>query len=254
MLRGRVVDRPAEYTPVPPGRRLSARGRPRSPRRRAAPAASSAVAAGRQRRAGRHDVVDEQDPAARTTASPRSRPPGAGTRPRRWSPARRARARTGRSSPVARSSARDRPADPSCPGGDRRDEGRLVVAAPAFALGVDGDRDDERRARPDPRPAPRDGAPERLGQPPLARVLQVVERGPDRPGERRAPLELEERRRDVGRKADRRPAGQREPGVEGRQARGAQRRALAAAPEHDGGEGEIERGRPRAGGAWPSTR
>ena len=90
------------------------------------------------------------------------------------------------------------------PGGDLRDERGLVVAAPPFALGMHGDRDHQRRALADPAPAPRHREPERASQPALTPVLEVVERGPDRAGERRAPFELEER----GRKVDRHPDGE----------------------------------------------
>ena len=62
---------------------------------------------------------------------------------------------------------------------------RLVVAALTFALGVDGDRHDHLSPDPDTGPAPPDRRPQRLRQPTFARVFQVVERRPHRPGGRR---------------------------------------------------------------------
>ena len=67
----------------------------------------------------------------------------------------------------------------------------LVVAALARPIGVDRDRHDEVAAGPGPPPALGDSLAERDREPPLTGVLQRVERAPDDPGERRAPLELE---------------------------------------------------------------
>ena len=100
-------------------------------------------------------------------------------RRRRSTPARRVRARTGRSSRDARSSARTQ-GRPSVAGSDLGDQRGLVIAAPPFTLGMDGHRHDEVGPDPDPRPATGDGRPERLGKAALPGVLQVVQRAPDR--------------------------------------------------------------------------
>jgi len=74
---------------------------------------------------------------------------------------------------------------------------RLVVPAVAGSGHVDRHVGDEVAARGGRPPALSHGPAERLGQSPLAGVLQVVQRPPDRPAERRTPFELEERFRDV---------------------------------------------------------
>ena len=148
-------------------------------------------AASHERRAGRHDVVDEHDPAAgdRRASPPRSRR----TRPRRWR--RDAAGRAGTAPSVARvrtraSTARQaqlagpRPRRSAPPGRSRaragvprgRGRGTRTVAARARA----------RRQRAATR------LPERLREAPLTGVLERVERPARRAGERRAPLELEE--------------------------------------------------------------
>ena len=124
--------------------------------------------------------------------------------------------------------------------GHRGDEGGLVIAAPPLAIRVHRDGHDQLRPDADPRPATGDGDPQRDGQPLLAPVLQLVQRAPDRAGVRSAPLELEERRRDVRRQADGRPGRQTEPRIERRQAVGAQRRPFAAAARARGRQGEVE--------------
>ena len=139
-----------------------------------------------------------------------------------------------------RSSAR-RNGRPSSDAATAAIERRLVVAAPALTIDVDGDRHHEVGPDADPSPASRDGLAERLGEPPLAAVLQVVEGGPNRTGERGAPLQLQERRRDVRGQADRRSGRQPEPRVDRGQARLAQRPTFASAAGTRRRESEIER-------------
>ena len=86
---------------------------------------------------------------------------------------------------------------PELAGRDPGDELGLVVAAPATSLGVDRDVDHDLRPATDPPPAPRDGVAERLREPLLGAVLDPVQGGPGHAPERRAPVDLEERRRDV---------------------------------------------------------
>ena len=111
----------------------------------------------------------------------------------------------------------------------------LVVAALPLPVSVDGHRHDDLRAHADSRPAPRDGRSQRFGQAALAGVLQVVERSAHRAGERGAPFQLEERRRQVGRQPDRRATGQVQPRVERRQARVAQRQPSRPQPAQAAG-------------------
>ena len=141
------------------------------------------LGAGRERRAGRDDVVDEDDPAAPERSARRGRvaSPAAGSRrnapatfvarSRRsrsnWAIVARARSRMGR---IGRPSARPR---------RRGDQLRLVVAAATRPLGVDRHRDEQVAAGAGTLPASRDGLAERDGEPGLAAVLQLVQRPPD---------------------------------------------------------------------------
>ena len=93
------------------------------------------------------------------------------------------------------------------PGRFRRDELRLVVAADPPTIGVDRDVDHEICADTDTDPAPGDGVAERVGQALLRSVLDGVQGVADRAAERGAPIDLEERRRNVRREADRRARG-----------------------------------------------
>ena len=131
--------------------------------------------------------------------------------------------------------------------GDRGDERGLVVAAMSLAFRVDGYRDDDLRTDADVLPATRDRGTERLGESTLARVLELVERGADGAGERCAPLDLEQRCRDVGRHTDRDAARQLEPGIESGTAVAAQWLAFAAAAGASGRERKIEGGAGDAG-------
>jgi hypothetical protein len=67
-----------------------------------------------------------------------------------------------------------------------------------------------------------------------------VERASNRAAERGAPLELEERGRDVRRQADRDAGREVEPGVERGRATGADRWAFRVAADAAGGECEVE--------------
>ena len=202
---------------VRPRRRSRRRRRapPRRPRasRRSSRRRRRGGPSGRRRRGGRRIRVRAADPVPRSRNAP-------ATLAARWSRSRSNWAIVAR--PRSRARAHGRPRRSR---GDRRDQLRLVVAALALALGVDRDRDEEVAAGPDPRPAPRDRVAERHREASLARVLELVERMPDRAGERRAPLELEQGRRHVGRQPERGAGGQVEARVEGRQA--ASRRAAA---------------------------
>jgi hypothetical protein len=82
----------------------------------------------------------------------------------------------------------------------------------------------------------------------LAGVLQVVEGGPDGTGERRAPLELQQRRRDVRGS----PIGSRRAAPAARRPTGHADRApgLRDRIRSTGGQREVERRR-RGVGAWP---
>ena len=199
--------------------------------------------AGRQGRAGRDDVVDQQDPPSGHGRHTRVRPARGTTGPPAVARAPDPRTRKAPATFAARSSrpssnwavvARSRSSarthgNPSSAAATAAIRRRLVVSAPALPLGVDRDRHDQLGALADPPPAARDGQAERPGQPPLAAVLEVVEGGPHRPRERRAPFQLEQRGREVDGHADRRAARQVEPGVEGVRTGRAQRLALTAA-------------------------
>ena len=92
---------------IAPGpRRRITLARDRDGRDGQGPGALERHGAGGQRRAGRDDVVDEQDPAPDAGRRPRGPERGRRTRRRRWPPARRGRGRTGRSSPAPASSER----------------------------------------------------------------------------------------------------------------------------------------------------
>jgi hypothetical protein len=89
-------------------------------------------------------------------------------------------------------------------------------------------------------PATGDCLAEWYGKALLARVLQVVERPPDGAPVWRAPLELEDSRRQIGREADGRPRREVEPGVELSRTSGAHRLALDSTPGALGRQREIE--------------
>ena len=193
--------------------------------------ASRAVGAGGERRAGRDDVVDEQDPATDATAvSARLR-----VAPRRRRRRSRARSRRSRSNWAIVARARRRSGAQGSPGGaprHARDELGLVVAARAgpsawtgtcaTSVGADADRA-QRRATAAP-----SGAASRCSPPYLMRVERIAGDA----AERRAPLELEQRCRaappgsPIGT-----PAGASQACVERRRARRAERRPFAAAAD-----------------------
>jgi hypothetical protein len=112
-----------------------------------------------------------------------------------------------------------------------RDQVRLVVAAFAGSVRVDGDVCDEIRADADGCPPASDRSPERIGEALLAAVLDGVQRVTDDPAELGAPLELQERLGQLGGQADRDAACPGEPGVERRSASVADRRALHPAAD-----------------------
>ena len=114
---------------------------------------------------------------------------------------------------------------------------------------VDRHMRDEVGADADPSPATRDGRPERVAEPLLPAVLDGVERGADRAAERGAPVELEERRRQVARQPDRDARGCSRRAIQRRAACRAERRPLAAATDAGGG-----RAASRAGFAARRTR
>ncbi len=89
-------------------------------------------------------------------------------------------------------------------------------------------------------PARRHGRSERFLEPSLTRVFQGVQGVPDRPPERSAPLELQERRGNVRGQADRRAGRHAATHRQGRTAAGAERVAFAAAPDARRGQGEVE--------------
>ena len=120
------------------------------------------------------------------------------------------------------------------------DQRRLVVAALAPPSLVDRDRDDDRAADAGDAPACRDRLAERLREAPLPGVLQRMEGPAHDAGERRAPLELEQRLRRALGKPERRPGRQRHAGTDPRQAAGADRRALRTAARTARRQREIQ--------------
>ena len=105
----------------------------------------------------------------------------------------------------------------------------LVVAALPEALGMDGHGDHQLAADARPAPAGREDGPERPRDAPVPGVLQLVQRPARGAGERRAPLELRQARRQVRGQPDRPAMVDLDPGAEMAQAVGAQQRALVAA-------------------------
>ena len=96
------------------------------------------------------------------------------------------------------------------------DQGRLVVAALADAIRRRGHGHERVAAGAGARPAARDRGAQRRCEPALAVVLERVERAAGHAGERRAPFQLEQRRRNVRGQPDRdarrrRRAGRRAP-------------------------------------------
>ena len=199
--------------------------------------------AGRERRAGRHDVVDEDDPAARERPRrPRDRAAGraqaerAGDvrrpcrsvevelgdrRPgaledRRAGQAERRPRRRGRSAPPGRSR-----------GGARRSAwtGTGTRTSPPAPTRC------QRRAIASP-----SGTASRARR----RTSAAWSASPDEAGERRAPLELEQRRRDVRRQPDRRP-GRRSSRASSAGRHAAQIGGPSRPQPGSGREGEVER-------------
>ncbi len=172
-----------------------------------APSARSASAA-HTASPGRHDVVDTSQPVVTTSSTstiqrPRSRASSRAwsrTRPRRWPPGGDGRGGTGRSSRGCASRAGSQGIGMRV-GGRGGDQLGLVVAALAAPRGVDRDRDEDVAAGARASPACGDRLAERTREPALARVLEGVERPPERARERRAPLELEQRVRAGPRRA-----------------------------------------------------
>ncbi len=183
-------------------------------------------------------------PATVAVGTPARREAGAGAR-RRNAPATFA-ARSSRPSSNwavvarSRSSARTQ-GSPSVRRRHRGDQGGLVVAAPALALGVDRDRDHQVR-----RPRRRAAIAER----PPGRAVRASRRSPayfrswraarTGPGERRAPLELEQRGGEIDRHADRRAARQVQASIQRPRARRAERLALTPAAGAPPRKREVE--------------
>ena len=141
-----------------------------------------------------------------------------------------------RSEPRARASAAARDL-----GGEQN---RLIVATPPGSLGVDRYRHQQLPADARRSPASRHGRRQWARQPPLARVLELVQRRPHRAGERRAPLQLSEWHRHRRRQPDRDARRQREPDVQGLTAGRAQR-ALGRATCAGCRQRDVEQGRCR---------
>jgi hypothetical protein len=192
----------------------------------------------REGRAGRHDVVDEDDP-------PSIEWPGAR---RAWAEAERTlnvggtmrtvQVELGNRRSAALKDGRHRNVE--LLGRDLRDQHRLVVTALARTISVDGDRDEEIATCAGPFPAPGNGTPERLGKAAFAGVLELVQRPAYGAGERSTPLHLQQWLRDVGREPKRCAGRQLEPGVEGRFAGRAEGRTLTTAADTAGRQREIQ--------------
>ena len=216
------------------------------------------LAAGRERRAGRHDVVDQHDPATG------DRRPASAAQPRSARDVRRPVAPvelgTGRSS-RRRAPSAAQPRQPRRRGGRGRDELGLVVAALAAPRRVDRDRDEQVAAGAGPPPALRDGLAERLASRRSPAYLSAWSARRSEPAERRAPLELEQRVRWASASPSGVPAGSaagRRPGA----GRRADRRPLRPAARDRRGQREVQQpvgGREEGhghGGVWrrPLTR
>ena len=193
-------------------------------RDREGPASEQCARAGRQRRTGRDDVVDEQDPESRHRPGDRRGTHGgcvavlrvvAGHD--RAAVPQAERTHDIRGSIVA----------PQFVLGDRRaatlqsesqrqtqvtrrndgDERSLVITALALSLGVDRHGYDDLGTGPGPRPSAADRGPKWFSQTPFAAVFQVVKGVSDGAGERCAPFQLEERSGQVDGHPDRRAPG-----------------------------------------------
>jgi hypothetical protein len=193
--------------------------------------------AGRERRAGRDDVVDQHDPATLQQPAVAASAEAEGTRDVAGSfgSVEIELRRRG-----TRSLKDRRDGESQLAAGDDGDELRLVVAAAPQSIGVDRDGNQSVAAGAGKTPAAGDGTTQRLRQALLAGVLQLVQRRTDDADEGRTPLELEQVRRHLRREPDRNAGRQLESGVEGREARRAQRGAFAATPGAARREGEIE--------------
>ncbi len=123
---------------------------------------------------------------------------------------------------------------------DPRDEDRMVESALADPVGRRGNRNQDIAAGARTSPARADGLPERAREAALARVLELMDRATDDAGERCAPLQLEERRREISRHADREPGRVVDPDHQPGVALRAQRRTLAPATHAGRWQGEIE--------------
>ena len=194
--------------------------------------------AGREGRARRHDVVDEDDPTSverprvgRARSEAECAQDVGGT-------VRTVQVELGNRRSAALEDGRH--GEIELPGRDLGDQRGLVVAALAGTIGVDGNGDEQVTTRAGPFPAPGDGTPERLGQAPFAGVLELVQRPTYGAGERSTPLQLKQRLGDVGRQPERRAGGEVEAGVEGRFAGRAEGRTFAAAADTAGRQREIE--------------
>ena len=239
------VETPVEYTVGGQARRRRAAQRSR------ATAMAETAAAPARSSASRRPPGSSRSSRRRRPGGPSARGwPGSravacrvdGTLRRRSRRARRVPARTARSSLGHARARRPREAEVArraC--GDQRWPGRSRAGARARHGPGPGTID--RRSDADAPPSPGDRRAERLREPSLARVLQVVQGGADGTGERRAPFELEERCREIRRQPDRRAArkvagGRRATGRHDAHSGG----TLASAPGAGRRQGEIERG------------
>jgi len=117
---------------------------------------------------------------------------------------------------------------------------RLVVATLANPVRGCRDRDQDVAAGASHPPAIRNGLAERRREPALTRVLEPMNRPPSDAGERRAPLELEERRLQFGRKPDGHAQDCLETNVERGPALAAEHAAFLVAAGADGRQGEVQ--------------
>src|SRR5262249_23284722 len=120
------------------------------------------------------------------------------------------------------------------------EEDGLVVAPLPLPIAMDRHRYEEIAASSDRAPATRERITQNVRQPPLARVLQLVERAPDHALERRAPIHLDQRRRDVAGQTEEHAARAIQMAEETRSARGTDGPRLGPAAGTAGREREIE--------------
>ena len=220
-------------------RSITVRVPPRLPRRRPRRCLER-VGARSQRRAGRHDVVDEERPSGpRLPVWQRGHGHALGMHRPRSPRAGHARARTGPPSP-GRARAPGRVAG-RAGGHDRGDESGLVVAALALAF-VRGPEQARRRSAPTPTRAQRRAMAAPSGMARRRSLAYFSWWRASRTGPANGAHHSSWRTgsgRSAG-KPDRRAAGQVETRVEGRQAPGAQRLALATAAGARGRECEVK--------------